>query len=279
MWAPGTPIGLLPRLHVCGTEEQWRFGQALPPATPTPVNDQGNPRCCFEGIPVPIPAPLIEPFVWVRPDGIAGLADNDPIDPWPGQAPALGGLVNSAATPALKTTDAETGKAVAAFLRGAAVGAVWLLSPESSQAPDGDFTVYVAGRGDTSLAETGPVVGRVTQASTRGWPQVREGTVHARASAVDIVWPNAVGTAWTLWSVRKLGTRWELLWNGILVAATDEGNLAAPGEWQVFAYGGTTTVNRSCVVGELLILPYCVTDNENLAWMSYFRDAWPIPTP
>lgn len=54
-WYDGQPTANWPRNHVCGTAEQWSRGQALPPITPVPLNDEGVPVCCG-AVPPPPPA-------------------------------------------------------------------------------------------------------------------------------------------------------------------------------------------------------------------------------
>lgn len=85
-WVNGTAVGSAPGLHVCGTEEQWRFGQALPPSSPVPVGPDGTPLCCFLGGVFPVPPPLppaLGLVIHLRPEELQDLADSDPVTYWP----------------------------------------------------------------------------------------------------------------------------------------------------------------------------------------------------
>jgi microcystin-dependent protein len=61
------------RAHVCGTEQQWRFGQPLPPDPPVARDPQGRLLCCVAGLPpvtqVPPPDML---NIWFVADDLPG---------------------------------------------------------------------------------------------------------------------------------------------------------------------------------------------------------------
>lgn len=278
-WASGLPIGNLPRDHACGSREQWSRGQALPPTIPVPVNDLGIPMCCFEGVPVPTPPPVVPPLLWVRADALAGLTDGDPISTWSGHDGAGGYAESDPAQQPAKGTDPTTGGPLALFPRGAITG-LRILRPDPSIGPQGDFSVYLIGRGEATLAPTGPAVGLATPIlSPQGKPQVRPADARIQLASPVIVWAQAVEEVWALWHVRRLGAWWQLGWNGIVVGQVEDGPAAATTGWDLFAYGATAAANLTAAVGEVLILPFCTDGNDHLAWVSYFRASWPIPEP
>jgi len=47
LWRNGAGVGDAPGTHVCGSAEQWVYGQASPPTLPVPVDVAGTPLCCF----------------------------------------------------------------------------------------------------------------------------------------------------------------------------------------------------------------------------------------
>lgn len=63
---PGIP---LPPVHLCGTEEQWRFGQAMPPLVPVPLDANGVPLCCTQERRVVFP---FENDIWFVADDVPG---------------------------------------------------------------------------------------------------------------------------------------------------------------------------------------------------------------
>lgn len=230
----------------------------------------------FGRCPLPPPAPLVAPFIWIRREEIAALADNDPIDPWPAAVfPGVGMVGVAGTTPPTKQTDPATGQACALFQRGTTHGSVDLLNPEApSESRPFDFTVYLVGRGDTALTATGPQLGILTQSITKGWPRVTDTQVRVDSVPLSLVWANPIGGDWTLWSVRLRYPRMELHWNGIEVAATNEWPVSSMPAWALFCQASSATANRSCVVGELLVLPYATEANEHLAWKSYLARSW-----
>jgi len=106
-WSNGTPPADFRGSAVfCGTPEQWRNGEALPPAVPVPVDQFGVPLCCaVETLPLP------QPFVRFRSEELPVVPDGTEVTVWKG---APGTTFTATAAPGRPvptlTTDPVSGK-------------------------------------------------------------------------------------------------------------------------------------------------------------------------
>lgn len=96
VWADGTGPIIPEGGPICGTAEQWRTGQALPPATPVPLSPDGVPLCCLVGVPPAVPTPPLTGLrLWLRPEDLPALYnDLDPVAFWPSNGGTVPGAFN-----------------------------------------------------------------------------------------------------------------------------------------------------------------------------------------
>jgi hypothetical protein len=216
----------------------------------------------------------------LRREEIAALADGDGIEPWPAAPSARRGAANNIGPP-VKTTDPETGVACALLTKLAFQAAQEFQVDPMPADQAGDFTAYVVVKPFSLNTPNGFRLG-VAAGSTGKVPWVdTSGARVQRAGQTDVWTTPLLVDHWQLWSVRLAGSRLELHFNGVEVAGRDDAAAGSTPMRLIACEAGTLAVAYSCLLGELLLLPYAASDAENAAWLTYFRGRFPlvIPTP
>jgi hypothetical protein len=134
--------------HICGTDEQWRFGEALPPVVPTLTDPAGFPLCCQFPF-------MLDMLLWLRPQSLGNYGDDSPIPLWLDSSGHNRHATQS--VPSFQPLKSALGAVMRSF---ASLGGLVVPGFMGWTMPlqHGDFTCYLVGGYGFGINRVGPAV-------------------------------------------------------------------------------------------------------------------------
>lgn len=253
----------------------------------SPLDLMGTPAVDADGVPVCCDAPpavgglamggggivtsWADALLWLRPESLAELSDNDPISAWPDSAPG-GDALTAGTPPPVRETYAQTGLPVAGFPPGA------VLSRPLSLQLGSDYTIYLVGAASTFPGDgrAGPwLIGGPI--GTRIFRVVDTGVEFSVSGyALSAIYPQSP-VGWHLYALRADPASAEISVDAAALAIGTPGPVGGALLTGVSTSVITIPLTRACFVGEVLVFGTKLGDVQHAQVLSYLSAKWAIP--